>query len=187
MEILVEISNRHAHLCPKDLEKLFGVGYKLKKLRDLTLKGEFAAQETLVLRSGGQEMDKVRIVGPLRGQTQVEMSLTDTFRLKIKPVIRSSGDLDGTPGMTLIGPNGQVKLKQGVIVAQRHIHLDPKTAQDWGVEHGDLVSVEIKGKRGLVFRQVLVRIADNYRPCAHLDTDEGNACGVTKKGRGRVC
>jgi len=186
MDISIEISGRHAHLCQRDLEKLFGINYKLKKLRDLTLIGEFAAQETLILKNGEQEIGGVRIIGPLREQTQVEVSLTDIFRLKMEPVIRSSGDLNETPGIILIGPNGQVRLEQGVIVAQRHIHLDAKTARDWGLKHGDLVSVETKGKRGLVFHQVLIRVADNYRPCMHLDTDEGNACAITKKGNGKV-
>ena len=186
MTIPIETSGRHAHLCQKDLEKLFGIGHQLKKLKDLTLIGEFAAQETLILKNGEREISKVRIVGPLRRQTQIEVSLTDTFFLKIKPVIRISGDLDETSGITLVGPNGQVKLKRGVIVPQRHIHLDSKTARDWGVKHGDSVSVETQGKRSLVFHQVLIRIADNYRSCMHLDTDEGNACAITKKGLGRV-
>lgn len=184
MRIPIEISARHIHLCQKDLEILFGQGYKLRKLRDLTLLGEFAAQEMLVVKNGDQQFNKVRVVGPLRPQTQVELSLTDTFYLKIKPIVRISGDLKGTPGITLIGPQGEVDLKEGVIVAKRHIHLDPQTARDWGLKHKDIVWVEVAGERGLAFHQVIIRVADNYRPVMHLDTDEGNACGISKKGMG---
>ena len=170
----------------KTLEKLFGKGYKLTPDYPLSQKGEFAAKERVILKTKKGEIKRVRIIGPLRKKTQIEISRTDAFHLKINPPLRLSGDLKNTPGITLIGPKGEVKLKQGVIIAARHIHCDPKTAKKLNLKHGDKVSVRIKGKRGLIFNNVVVRIRKNFVWRMQIDTDEANAAGIRKTGIGSV-
>ena len=185
-KILVEVSARHIHLSQKDLEVLFGKGYKLKELKKLPTTNQFAAKETLDIKVGSEKISKVRIVGPLRKKTQVELSITDAINLGINPLIRKSGDLKGTPGVTLVSPKRKIKLKSGVIIAWRHIHCSPKEAKALNFKEGKLVSIKIRGKRFLIFHNVKVRIDKNFRLCVHLDTDEGNAAGITKKGKGTI-
>lgn len=184
-KIPIEISARHIHLSKKDLEILFGKDYRLRKKRDLTQPHHFAAKETLALKTNGEKMEKVRIVGPLRKRTQVELSLTDAFNLGISLPIRKSGNLAGTPGVLLIGPKGKLKLKEGLIIPWRHIHLSFKKAKNLRVKDGDFISVKTKSQRFLTFHNVEIRVGD-YRPCLHLDTDEGNAAGIIKKGFGEL-
>jgi len=186
IKIIIETSARHVHLDKKTLEKLFGKGYKLTPDYSLSQKGEFAAKERVILKTKKGEIKRVRIIGPLRKKTQIEISRTDAFHLKINPPLRLSGDLKNTPGITLIGPKGEVKLKQGVIIAARHIHCDPKTAKKLNLKHGDKVSVRIKGKRGLIFNNVVVRIRKNFVWRMQIDTDEANAAGIRKTGIGSV-
>ncbi|OGZ27685.1 MAG: propanediol utilization protein [Candidatus Nealsonbacteria bacterium RIFOXYB1_FULL_40_15] len=180
MRIPVEVSARHVHLSRKDLEKLFGKDYKLRKLKDLTLPGEFSAKEGIKIKTKRGELS-LRVVGPERKETQVELSITDAFCLGIDPVVRVSGSIESTPGAFLIGPNGKIRINNGVIVAQRHIHCNKKEAEKLKLKNNQTVSVEIPGKRGLVFKQVKVRIKDNYILVMHLDADEGNSAGVDKK------
>lgn len=184
MKIPIEISARHIHLCKKDLEKLFGKGYQLNKLKDLTQPGYFAAQETLTIKSEKAEIDNVRIVGPLRDYTQIELSLTDAIFLGVESHIRKSGSLDGTSEIILIGPKAELKLKQGVIIPWRHIHINKTQAGELELREDDLVSVKIEGDRGLVFNNIMVRIDENSAPVLHLDTDEGNACNIIQKVEG---
>jgi len=185
-KILIEVSARHIHLSRKDLEVLFGRGYKLKELKTLSTTNQFAAKETLDIKVGSKKISKVRIVGPFRKKTQVELSITDAINLGINPPIRKSGDLKGTPGVTLVSPKRKIKLKSGVIIAWRHIHCNPKEAKALNFKEGKLVSIEIRGKRFLIFHNVKVRIDKNFRLCVHLDTDEGNTAGITKKGKGII-
>jgi len=181
----IEISARHIHLSKKDLETLFGFGYKLKKLKNLSQPGLFAAKEVVDIKRGNQKITNVRIIGPVRNQTQIEISLTDAVNFGIKIPIRRSGNLKNSPGITLIGPKGKINIKEGLIVAWRHIHLGPQKAKKLGLKDGDLVSIKTKGKRALIFKNVLVRIINkNFKVEVHLDTDEGNAAGITKKGAG---
>ncbi len=184
-EIPIEISARHLHLCQKDLAILFGKGYKLNKKNNLT-QSQFAARETVNIRFGKREIPNVRVVGPLRSRTQLEISLTDTFNLGIKVPIRKSGDLKGTPGILIIGPRNNLALKEGVIVAWRHVHISPAEAKKKGIKNKDLVSVKTKGTRAVTFCHVAVRVRKDYRLSMHLDTDEGNAAGITKKGIGTL-
>ena len=184
-KIPIEISARHIHLSQRDLEALFGRGYKLKKLKQLTQSSDFAAKETLNIQVGSKKISKVRIVGPPRKQTQVELSLTDAIYLGIKPPIRKSGDLKGTPGITLISPKKKIKIKSGVIIPWRHIHCNPKEAKALRLKKG-MVSVGIKGTRSLTLHNVRIRVNKDYRLCIHLDTDEGNAAGIIKKGEGII-
>ena len=189
MKVSVEISARHIHLAKPELEKLFGRGYQLSKSRSLSLPGEFAAKETVSLINGSKRFEGVRIVGPLRKKTQVELSLTDTFKLGIRPALRLSGNIKGTPGIIVEGPKGKVNLKQGVIVALRHLHLSPAKAKELGLRHESRIELEMPGKRALSFSQIWVRISEeksDFDPIVHLDTDEGNACGLKQKGKGSL-
>jgi len=164
-KIPVEVSARHIHLSQKDLEKLFGNGYELKKLRDLTLPGEFAAKEKVQLENGKKKLS-LRIVGPPRENTQVELSITDALRVDIKPVIKVSGDIKNTPGAVLVGPKGRVEIMAGVIVAQRHIHCTKEDAQRLNLKK--TVSVKIEGKRELVFNKVNFYTKCRPSTCATL-------------------
>ena len=185
-KIPIEISARHIHLCQKDLEKLFGKGYQLKKLRNLSQPGSFAAKEILTLKNGKRKIKRVRIVGPKRKKTQVELSLTDAIFLRMEVPIRKSGNLRGTPGVLLIGSKGKIRLKEGVICPWRHIHLSKKHAERLNLKEGDSVQVQVKGKRGLIFNKVMIRVSECFKTCLHLDTDEGNACRIVEKGQGTM-
>ena len=186
IKIPVEVSARHCHLSKEDLEKLFGVGYELTKARQLSQPSDFACQETLEIQVGSKKFEKVRIVGPLRKQTQVEISITDALGSGIVPKIKLSGDLMGTSPAVLIGPKGQVSLNEGLIVALRHIHCTAAEAAKLGLKGGNKVNVEILGERSVVFKEVVLRVRDDYKLCLHLDTDEGNAAGVNKIGEGQI-
>ena len=185
-EIPIEVSARHIHICQKDLEKLFGKGYKLRKLKSLSQPSDFAAKETLDVKNGSRKISNLRIVGPPREKTQVELSVTDAVGLGIKSVLKESKDIKGTPGIFLIGPKKRLKIKEGVIVPLRHIHCAPKEAERLGWKNGQMVSVEVKGKRAVIFQKVKIRINKNYRLCMHIDTDEGNAAGINRKGKGQA-
>ena len=171
----IGISNKHLHVSQKDLDVLFGAGHQLTVMKDLGQPGQYACEETVEIAGPKSSFKKVRILGPVRPETQVEISLTDAIQLGVKAPVRESGQLDGTPGLTLIGPAGQVEMAQGVIVAGRHIHIDPKTAESYGVKDKDMVKVKIEGPRALVFEDVLVRVREDFAPEMHVDTDEGNA------------
>lgn len=185
-KVPIEVSARHIHLSQKDLEALFGKGYKLKKLKQLTQPSDFTTKETLTLQAGFGKISKVRIVGPVRRKTQVELSLTDAVNLGINPPIKKSGDLEGTPGITLIGPKKRIKIKRGVIIPWRHIHCATDEAGKLGLKNGMAVSVKIKRDRAVTFHNVKIRVREDYKLCMHLDTDEGNAAGIIKKGIGKI-
>lgn len=177
--IPIEVSACHIHLSQEDLDVLFGQGYELKSYRALSQPGQFASDEKLVLETPAGMMENVRIVGPVREHTQVELAWTDAVRLGLRPPVRISGDLSGALPVTIRGPKGVAADRACVIVAQRHIHLNLAQAKELGVEHGSEVSVRIGGVRETVFEKVAVRVHDNFDLRLHLDTDEGNACGAT--------
>ena len=177
-QIPIGISNRHIHLSQGDLEKLFGEGYELTNIKDLLQTGEFAAEETITVKGPKGTLEKVRILGPLRTATQVEISRTDSFKLGVDAPVRQSGQVDGSPGCILVGPKGEVEIKAGVIIADRHIHMSPEDAEVFGVKDGDRVSVYIDSVRELTFHSVLVRVKSNFVLELHIDTDEANACLV---------
>jgi putative phosphotransacetylase len=185
-KVPVEVSARHCHLSPDDLEKLFGAGYELQKIKQLTQPSDFACQETVDIQAGSKKFEKVRVVGPLREQTQVEISLTDAVGSGVVPPVRLSGDLSDSCGIKLIGPNGQVDLERGLIVALRHIHCAKSEAKALGLKDRDAVAVKINSERPVTFYDVLVRVRDDYKLCLHLDTDEGNAAGINKIGEGII-
>jgi propanediol utilization protein len=181
--IPVGISNRHIHLSNKHLDLLFGQGYELKIMKLLSQPGQYAAEETVTIRGTKGEIPNVRILGPVREESQVEISRTDSFALGVKPPVRDSGHLDGTPGIQLIGPQGSVDLEKGVIIASRHVHFHPTDAERFGVEDGDKIKLVTMGERALVFENVLARVHPSYALDCHLDTDEGNAAGLSTGDR----
>ena len=173
--IPVGISARHVHVSREDLDILYGPGYQLTVRKDLSQPGQFAAEETVDLVTEKGNFKKVRILGPERKQTQIEISLTDSLKLGIKPPVRDSGNLAGSPGITVVGPQGSIQLKQGVIVACRHIHMTAADAAELGVKDKQMVQVCCGGERGLTFGNVLIRVNDSFRLEMHVDTDESNA------------
>lgn len=185
-KVPVEVSARHCHLCQKDFEKLFGHGAQLQKLKQLSQPSDFACQQTVDIQVGNTKFDGVRVVGPLRTQTQVEISLTDAVGSGVVPPLRISGDLKDSSPVILAGPAGLVELKEGLIIARRHLHCATKEAKELGLKHGQLVSVQIGGQRALMFHCIEVRVKDDYKLCLHLDTDEGNAAGINRVGEGTL-
>ncbi|RKD27655.1 putative phosphotransacetylase [Caminicella sporogenes DSM 14501] len=173
--IPVGLSNRHVHLSKEHIDILFGEGYELTKFKDLSQPGQYACNEKVDIVGPKGTLKGVRILGPARGQTQVEISITDGFVLGVKPPVRDSGDLKDSPGVKIIGPKGEVELKEGVIAAARHIHMHTSDAEKFGVKDKDIVKVKVEGKRGLIFENVLVRVNPNYALEFHVDIDEGNA------------
>lgn len=173
--IIVGVSNRHLHLSSEDFESLFGPNRQLTKIKDLSQPGEFASAETVNLIGPKGTIRNVRVLGPFRENTQVEISKTDGFLLGVKTPVGESRKITGTPGIVIEGPNGKISKEKGLIVALRHVHMDPDYAKMHGVKNGDMVSVKTEGDRGLVFNNVLVRVSEKFRPEMHIDTDEANA------------
>lgn len=177
-KIPIGVSNRHIHVSQKDLDKLFGEGYNLTKKGELKQPGQFAANEIVTIRGPKGEFENVRILGPVREESQVEISMTDSFRLGVRPPIKESGQLENTPGLEIIGPKGTVKIPQGTIIALRHIHMTPEQAVKIGVKDKDVVEVETFGERQGVLGNVLIRVSDKYSLEMHVDVDEANACSL---------
>lgn len=178
--IPVGVSVRHVHLCREHLDVLFGPGYELTVRNELYQPGFYAANESVTVATPKRALHNVRILFPLRPHSQVELARTDAFQLGVEPPLRLSGDIAGTPGVTLIGPRGSVQLDQGMIIAARHVHMDAATAARFGVGAGDAIDVEVDGPRGMVLRNVAVRIAEGTLLEMHLDTDEANAADITQ-------
>lgn len=174
----VGVSARHIHLTQQHIEMLFGQGYELTNFKDLSQPGQYAAQETVTIVGPKGKMDKVRILGPARPASQIEISRTDSFSLGVNPPVRESGNIDGTPGLRVIGPAGEVELNQGVIVAARHIHFHTTDAEKWGIQDKQLLRVKVNGERPLIFENVVARVSEQFALDMHIDTDEGNAAGV---------
>ncbi|MDF2035855.1 phosphate propanoyltransferase [Cytobacillus oceanisediminis] len=184
--IPMAVSARHCHLSQSDLEILFGTGYQLTKKADLSQPGQFAANETITIAGPRGSLEKVRILGPARNMTQVEVSRTDSIKLGLKPPLRESGNIEGSSPVTLIGPKGSLYKKEGLIIAQAHIHMAPEDAEAFGVKNGEYVKVEAEGERPISFGNVLIRISPRYRLEMHIDTDEANAGLITGKTAGRL-
>jgi putative phosphotransacetylase len=174
----IGVSARHIHLSKEHLDVLFGSGYILKPLKPLSQPRQFAAEETVAIEGPKGGFAKVRILGPTRGRTQIEVSRTDSFTLGIDPPVRESGNIDRSPGLLVEGPKGQIKLEQGVIVAARHIHFHTSEAAAWGIRDKERLQVQLNGERPLVFTDVIARVSDEYALDLHIDTDEANAAGV---------
>ncbi len=174
----VTVSARHAHLSAEDVETLFGRGHKLTAMRALSQPGQFACEEQVTLVGPKRQIERVRVLGPPRSKTQVEISVTDCYTLGIEPVIRMSGNLEGSAGAKLVGPVGEVALPSGIIVAARHLHANPEQAAWFGIKDGDIIRVKAEGVRETTFANIAVRINENYDLELHLDVDEANAAGL---------
>ncbi len=185
-KVLVEVSARHIHLSQEDLETLFGQGHELTVKKMLSQPGQFACEEKVTIRGTRGEM-KLSVLGPVRKNTQVELSLTDARTVGVAAMIRESGDIANTNGITIVGPCGEVEIKEGVIAAKRHIHMTKKDAEYYGVENGQIVSVKIDTDgRSLTFADTVVRVSDSYALAMHIDTDEANAAAISSTAQGEI-
>lgn len=186
-KVLVETSARHVHLSQQDLETLFGEGYQLTNKKDLSQPGQFACTERVDVVGSKKTLAGVTILGPVRGKSQVELSLTDARSIGVDAPIRESGDIAGSGACHLVGPKGEVELKEGVIAAKRHIHMTPADAEAFGVKDKDVVSVRIESAgRSLVFGDTVVRVSPKFALAMHIDTDESNAGSVAPGTMGEV-
>lgn len=176
-------SNRHCHLSQADVERLFGAGYRLTKMRDLVQPGQYACNERVTIETEKGKLT-LRVVGPARKETQVELSFTDAIKLGLRPPIRMSGELEGSPGCVLSNGDRRITIPKGVIVAARHLHMSPDDAQAFGLKDGDVVSLRVEGPRPATLENVLVRSGEAHRMEAHIDTDEANACALSD---GQLC
>lgn len=183
MKFLVETSARHVHVCKETLETLFGAGYELTVKKPLSQPGQYASNERVTVVGPKRELANVSILGPCRGADQVELSATDARSIGISAPVRESGDVAGSAGCKLVGPCGEVELKEGVIVAKRHIHVTPEDAEKLGVADKEIVKVACGSEgRKLVFDDVVIRVSEKFATAMHIDTDESNACGGTSEG-----
>jgi propanediol utilization protein len=182
----IEASGRHVHLSREDLTVLFGEGYQLTKKADLSQPGQFVCAERIRLEGPKGFFPNLVVLGPERGQTQVEISATDAVTLGIPAPVRLSGDIEDTPGALLTGPRGEIRLKQGVIVAQRHVHMTPGDAERYGLRDGQIIRVRVFGARALIFGNVALRVTSSSATFMHIDYDEGNACSFRKGLTGMI-
>ncbi len=182
-EIPVGVSNRHIHLSQKDLESLFGKNYQLTKFKDLSQPGQYACKETITICGPKGAIEKVRILGPTRSKTQVEVLMGDCIKLGAVPHVKLSGDLNRTSGVTLIGPKGSVQIEEGLVVAQRHIHMTPEDAKNLGVHDGEIVSIKFEDLRGGIYSNVAIRANDASKLECHIDIEEANAMGINSKSK----
>ena len=187
-DFMVETSARHAHVTKETLEILFGEGYELTVKKELSQPGQFASNERITVVGPKKELNGVSILGPCRGADQVELSATDARSLGIDAPIRESGDTKGSGACKLIGPKGEVELKEGVIVAKRHIHMTPEDAETFGVKNGDIVNVKLDSGNGrmTVFGDTVIRVSPKYALAMHIDTDESNAAACGRDMRGII-
>lgn len=187
MKFIVETSARHVHLSQEHLEALFGKDYVLTKKKDLSQPGQFACEERVTIVGPKKELKGVSILGPVRKDTQVELSLTDARSIGVTAPVRESGDIAGSAPCKIIGPKGEIEIEEGVIAAKRHIHATTADAKELGVENGEVVSVKIDTDgRSLVFGDVVVRVSDSYALAMHIDTDESNAAGCGREVYGEI-
>ena len=179
-EVLVETSARHVHVSRRVLDILFGEGYELTKKKDLSQPGQFACEERVAVVGPKSSFPAVSILGPERPETQVELSAGDARSIGVKAPIRESGDLEGSAPCKLVGPKGEVELKDGVVIAKRHIHMTPADAEKYDLQDKQIVSVKVKtDERSLIFGDVIVRVSPSYALAMHIDTDESNAACCT--------
>ncbi len=186
-DIPVGISNRHIHLSREHVDILFGKGYQLTKLKELSQPGQYACKEQLtIVGPSMRAIEGVRVLGPERKASQVEISRTDSFTLKVKPPVRESGDIKGSAPITIIGPKGIVTLNEGCIIANRHIHMSLDEAKQFDVVDGEYADVELSGERRSLFYDVQIRVHKDFRLEMHIDTDDANAAGVGNGFKARL-
>ena len=175
MEINVGISNRHIHLKKEHKDILFGENYELKIKKELSQHGQYACEETLTIKTDNGEIKNVRVLGPLRNYTQVEISKTDAYTLKINPPVRESGDLKGSETVMLIGPNGTLEAKESAIIASRHIHINTNDLEKYNLTNNEKVKIKIFGEKGVILDNVKIKSDETYTLELHIDTDDANA------------
>lgn len=175
MEVSIGVSNRHVHLTEEDLNILFGDGYKLEELKKINQPGQFASTAKVTLKTEKSTIENVRVLGPVRSYTQVEISKTDAFKLGLNPPVRTSGDLEGSSPITIVGPKGEIKLNQGCIIADRHIHINPKQMELYGLEGLEKVAVLVGGIKGGILYNVNLKVSEDSYYELHVDTDDANA------------
>lgn len=175
----VGVSNRHIHLSQTDLDQLFGLGYQLTPMKDLSQPGQFACKETVTICGPKGAIEKIRVLGPVRSKSQIEILAGDSYKLGVKAPAKLSGDLAGTPGITIVGPKGSVQTQEGLIVAQRHIHMNPQDAINYGVRDGEIVKIAVNGDRGGVYNNVAIRVTESSALECHIDTEEANAMNIS--------
>ena len=184
--IPVGISNRHIHLSQEDFETLFGAGATMTHFKDLSQPGQFACKEVMTIVGPGGAIERVRLLGPARKQTQVEVSVADCFKLGIKAPLRYSGDLAGSAPITIVGPKGSVNIPEGCIIALKHIHMHTDDAARLGLKDRDHVNVQTCGERNLMFQEVLIRVSDKFKLEMHVDMDEANAASLSNGDKVRI-
>lgn len=184
--IPVGISNRHIHLSQEDFETLFGAGAMMTHFKDLSQPGQFACKEVMTIVGPGGAIERVRLLGPARKQTQVEVSVADCFKLGIKAPLRDSGDLAGSAPITIVGPKGSVNIPEGCIIALKHIHMHTDDAARLGLKDRDHVNVQTCGERNLMFQEVLIRVSDKFKLEMHVDMDEANAASLSNGDKVRI-
>ncbi|UII55511.1 phosphate propanoyltransferase [Cytobacillus spongiae] len=180
-DVPVSISARHVHLQREHIDLLFGHGHQLTKFKDISQPGQFACNEQVTIIGPKGKIEKVRVLAPIRKQTQVEIARTDARKLGINPPVRESGNLNGSAPITIMGPNGSIDIVEGCIIADRHIHMTPNDAKDYQVVDKQKVSVVVEGPKGGTMGQVTIRVRENYALDMHIDTDDANAFGLTGK------
>ena len=177
--IPIGVSNRHIHLSRNDLETLFGKGYELTPIKDLSQPGQYACKEQLtIIGPSMRPIENVRVLGPVRKASQVEISMTDSYILKVKPPVRESGKIKDSAPIRIVGPKGIVELNEGCIIANRHIHMSPDEARVFGLSDGDYVDIDVNGKRKTRWFDVQVRVDKDFRLEMHVDTDDANSAGI---------
>lgn len=180
----VEASGRHVHLSREDVEDIFGKGHQLKRVKDLSQPGQFVCEERVSLTGPKGTIQNVVVLGPERKETQVEVSMTDSLSLGIKPPVRLSGDIDGSPGITISYGERKIQKEKGVIIAQRHMHITPEDANRLQVKDKEILKIKVFGSRPVIFEDTIVRISKDFQTYVHIDYDEANACGFEK---GTLC
>ena len=178
MKVSIGVSNRHIHLTQEHLEYLFGKGYKLKELKKINQPGQFASVETVTIKTEKSSIDNVRILGPIRNYTQIEISKTDAYKLGLNPPIRESGEITGSEKITVVGPKGELNLDEGCIIATRHIHINPKQVEMYGLTGKEYVDVLVGGEKQAILKDVSIRVSDPAYYEMHIDTDEANAAKI---------
>lgn len=186
LRIIVEASGRHVHLSRESIDLLFGTDYKLTKAKELSQPGQYSCSERVSITGPKGTIKNVVILGPERSQTQVEISKTDGLILGVKAPIRESGKLEGTSGITITTEKASLTIKEGLIVAKRHIHLSPEDAKLFKVGDKEIVKAEVSGERPLIFDDVVIRVSSEYKSTMHIDYDEANACGYIKGSTAKI-
>ena len=185
-QVPIGISNKHVHVCQEDLETLFGAGYELTNKKDLSQPGQFACEEKVDVVGPKGTIKGVRILGPVRPETQIELAQTDARSIGVNALLRESGKLEGTEGCKLIGPKGEVELDKGVIVAHLHIHFHTDEAAAMGIKDKQMLTVAVRGQKTVVFADVIARVGDKMKLDFHIDTDEANAAGIAGNVTGEI-